>query len=604
MSVFEQLGLREEIVKAVTDLGFENPTPIQQKAIPMLIDNMTDLVGLAQTGTGKTAAFGLPMLHNIDFSDKSTQALVVCPTRELCLQITKDLTAFSKYFRGANIVAIYGGASLEVQARQISRGAQIVVATPGRLIDMISRRKVNISNVQIVVLDEADEMLNMGFKEDIDEILQNVPAERSTWLFSATMPREVAAIAKNYMHQPQEITVGTQNSSAENIEHQYFMVREKDRYFALKRVIDFYPDIFGIIFCRTRRETQEVAEKLIKDGYNCEALHGDLSQMQRDSVMKKFRERTLQLLCATDVAARGIDVSDITHVINYNLPDDIENYTHRSGRTARAGKSGLSIVFVNTREGGRIRDVERQIKKKFVHREIPNGKEICEKQLFALIDSMVNTKVNDTAIAPYMEKVEEALSSLSKEDLIKRFVSTEMNRFLDYYKTNVDLNVHVKEKGDRSSRGERDDRRESDGNYQRLFFNIGEMDNVNKGMLVRLICDEAGIPGTNIGRIDVKREFSFVEVTPDVAERVKDSMSGLPTEKGNRKIRVEFSDSAPRDNGGGKFGKRSGGGGKYGKKSSGDRPKGKYGNESKGKFNNDQKSGGGNRKRSFMKSNY
>lgn len=643
MNVFEQLGLREELVKAVSDLGFENPTPIQEKAIPMLLDGNTDLVGLAQTGTGKTAAFGLPMLHKIDFSDKSTQALVVCPTRELCLQITKDLTAFAKYFRGANIVAIYGGASIEMQAKQIHRGAQIVVATPGRLIDMISRRKVNISAVKVVVLDEADEMLNMGFKEDIDDILSNVPKDRSTWLFSATMPREVAAISKNYMTSPKEITVGTQNSSADNIEHQFFMVREKDRYFALKRVIDFYPEIYGIIFCRTRRETQEVAEKLIKDGYNCESLHGDLSQGQRDMVMKKFRERTLQLLCATDVAARGIDVSDITHVINYNLPDDVENYTHRSGRTARAGKSGLSMVFVNTREGNRIRDVERQIKKKFTQREIPSGKDICEKQLFSLISSMVNVNVNEKAIEPFLPRIEEALADLTKEEIVKRFVSAEFNRFLDYYKTNIDLNVNSdnrKEKGERSERGERTDRREDDGNFQRLFFNVGEMDNVNKGMLVRLICDSAGIPGASIGRIDIKREFSFVDVGKEFADQVVTAMSGTQLDRSDRTIRVEISEGSgggssrggDREGGGGgkrygggggggykkssSYGGGSGGGNKYGKRSSSgggkDFERKSYDKKSSGngdsnRSNNNGGSGenkrsGGNRKSSFMRS--
>ncbi|MBX7095965.1 MAG: DEAD/DEAH box helicase [Flavobacteriales bacterium] len=611
MSVFAQLGLKEEIVRAVSDLGFENPTSIQEQAIPLLLTEDSDLVGLAQTGTGKTAAFGLPMIHKIDFSNRQTQALVICPTRELCLQITSDLTNFSKYFQQSNIVAIYGGASIEMQARSIRRGAQIVVATPGRLMDMIDRRLVDISAIRIVVLDEADEMLNMGFKEDIDTILSNVPDERSTWLFSATMPREVAAISKNYMHNPKEITVGKQNSSNDNIEHQYFVVREKDRYFALKRVIDFYPEVFGIIFCRTKRETQEVSDKLIKDGYNCDALHGDLSQAQRDAVMKKFRDRTLQLLCATDVAARGIDVSDITHVINYNLPDDVENYTHRSGRTARAGKTGLSMVFVNTRETNRIRDIERVIKKSFVPRNIPNGKDICEKQLFALINKMVNVEVDEKGIAPYLEKAQHQLDYLSKEDLIKRFLSAEFNRFLEYYRHSEDLNVKDKhdrgdkrdrgsrnergegrgERGDRGDRGDRGSRRERDNNMQRLFVNIGEMDRVNKGMLVRLICDQAGINGNSIGRIDIRREFSFVDVETSLAEKVKGKVNGMVLEENGRKVRVDYSDR----NVGGGGGEKSYGAKKSfsGKKNYSDRDN----KESKGKsFDGKKKSEKGFRK--------
>lgn len=608
MSVFAQLGLKEEIVRAVTDMGFENPTEIQQQAIPLLLTEETDLVGLAQTGTGKTAAFGLPMIDKIDFSNRRTQALVICPTRELCLQITKDLTNYSKYFPQANIVAIYGGASIDMQARSIRRGAQIVVATPGRLMDMIDRRIVDISEIRIVILDEADEMLNMGFKEDIDAILKNVPEERNTWLFSATMPREVAFIAKNYMHNPKEITVGKQNSSNENIEHQYFMIREKDRYFALKRIIDYYPEVFGIIFCRTRRETQEVADKLIKDGYNCEALHGELSQGQRDTVMKKFRERTLQLLCATDVAARGIDVSDISHVINYNLPDDIENYTHRSGRTARAGKTGLSMVLVNTREGNRIRDIERVIKKSFVQRNIPNGKEICEKQLFSLIHKMVNVEVNEKGIAPYLPQVEEALNDISKEELIKRFVSAEFNRFLEYYKHSEDLNVSAKsgDRRDRPERGERSDRgdrRGSDSNMQRLFVNVGDMDRVNKGMLVRLICDQAGIQGSSIGRIDIRNEFSFVDVETSVAEMVKDKLTGTTLEESGRKVRVDYSDS---NRGGGDRGgyaqKKSYGGGSKKSYGGGDRGGNRGGTNnksygSKKPFNN-------GRKQSFMREEF
>ena len=361
---FEELGIEQRIVKAITELGFENPTPIQEETIPVLLSGKKDLVGLAQTGTGKTAAFGLPMAQLVDFNSRNTQALIICPTRELCLQITRDLQSYVKYIDGAHIVAIYGGASLEMQSRELSRGAQIIVATPGRMVDMINRRKVKLANISMVVLDEADEMLNMGFKEDLDSILSETPPDKNTWLFSATMQNEVARIAKNYMKDPYEVTVGKQNQGADNIEHRYYIVHAKDKYAALKRIADYNPEIFGIVFCRTRIETQQIAEQLIKDGYNADSLHGDLSQQQRDQVMARYRSKTLQMLVATDVAARGIDVNNITHVINYNLPDDIENYTHRSGRTARAGKSGVSIVIINMKEVGKIRMIERQIGKK------------------------------------------------------------------------------------------------------------------------------------------------------------------------------------------------------------------------------------------------
>lgn len=581
MNGFEQLGLKEELVKAVTALGFTTPTPIQEQAIPMLLGDSTDLVGLAQTGTGKTAAFGLPLLNRVDFSKKETQALIICPTRELCMQITKDLTNYAKSFRGVNIVAIYGGASIQDQARQIRNGAQVVVATPGRLIDMIDRRFVKIGSVEVVVLDEADEMLNMGFKEDIDNILQNVPKERNTWLFSATMPKEVAFIAKNYMTDPKSITVGKQNQGAENIEHRFFMIKEKDRYFALKRVIDFYPEIFGLIFCRTRRETQDIAEKLIKDGYNCEALHGDLSQSQRDHVMRKFREKTIQILCATDVAARGIDVNDITHVINYNLPDDLENYTHRSGRTARAGKSGLSLIFVNNRESNRIREIERTIKTQVIKSRIPNGHEICEKQLFAMIDKMAKVQVNDKEIEPFLPKINEAMADLSKEEIIKRIVSAEFNHFINYYKNSEDLNVDGNVKRD-DSRGES---RSYDGEYSRLFINIGEMDDLNKGMLVRIVCDNTNVSGKDIGRIDIKREFSFFEVKKGLETQVMEALNALTNEKG-RQVRVEISEGGRRDNRGG----YGGGGGGY----SGGGGKKPYNKDFKKKsYGKDGNSGGG-----------
>ena len=542
---FEELGLKPEILRAITDLGFTSPTPIQEKAIPMIIGGNTDMVGLAQTGTGKTAAFGLPLLNLVDFNQKGTQALVICPTRELCNQITSDLAALSKYLGNSNIVAVYGGASIENQARQVRRGAQIVVATPGRLMDLMERKLVDISTIKYVVLDEADEMLNMGFQEDIDHILSFTPAEKHVWLFSATMPANVARIARKYLNEPVDVTIGKQNASAENIDHVYYTVREKDRYFALKRVIDFNPEIFGIIFCRTRNETQAIAEHLMKDGYNCEPIHGDLSQQQRDAVMKKFKERTLQLLCATDVAARGIDVNNITHVINYNLPDDSENYTHRSGRTARAGKSGESIAFITPRELGRIKDIERQIKTKFRHLRIPNGSEICEKQLLALIEKVAKVEINENAIGQYLPQVNAMLESMTKEEVIKHFVSAEFNRFLNYYKNAEDLNASV------SSRTDTRASQQSEGGigFTRFFINMGEMDHINKGTLVRVICERAGINSKDIGRIDIKREFSFIEVSTNVSDNVVSSMEGADID--GRPVNMEISKQTPREFGSG-----------------------------------------------------
>ncbi len=475
MKKFTDLGLSEPIIKAINELGFETPTPIQAEAIPYLLSGQGDLVGLAQTGTGKTAAFGLPIVHKIDFDQRKTQAIIIAPTRELCIQITKDMQNYAKYFKNANIVPVYGGASIMMQIKDIARGAQIVVATPGRMCDIIDRKKVDLSEVSFVVLDEADEMLNMGFKEDLDRILVTTPKEKQTLLFSATMPSEVSRIAKKYMNNPHEIAVAKQSTSAENIEHQYFEVHERDRYAALKRIIDNNPEIFGIVFCRTRWETQEIAEKLMKDGYNADALHGDLSQAQRDNVMKRYRGKTLQMLVATDVAARGIDVNNVTHVLNYNLPDDPEIYTHRSGRTARAGKSGVSIVIVNTREVNKIRQLERIIDKKFEKAKIPGAFEICEKQLFHLVNKIHDIQVNTEEIEKYLPVAMEKLADLSKEELISKFVSVEFNRFLEYYRNAPDLNVS----GDRKAREERTERKTGDearstSGMQRFFINVGE----------------------------------------------------------------------------------------------------------------------------------
>src|ERR1700760_3394275 len=460
MNPFIELGIRHDIVNAISELGFENPTPIQEQSIPVLLTGSNDFVGLAQTGTGKTAAFGLPLLELLDFDQNHPQALVLCPTRELCLQITNDIKNYAKKMGNVNVVAVYGGASISDQLHQIKRGVQIVVATPGRMLDIINRKAINFSEVQFVVLDEADEMLNMGFQEDIDSILSETPSDKKTWLFSATMPSEVRRIAKKYMDDPYELTMGTKNTGNENIDHEYYVVRARDKYAAFKRIVDFNPEIFGIVFCRTKIETQEIAEALIKDGYNADSLHGDLSQQQRDKVMKRYRERNLQLLIATDVAARGIDVNDVTHVINYSLPDEVENYTHRSGRTARAGKTGVSISIINAKELGKIRQIERTIGKKFNKAEIPTGFDVCEKQLFSIVHKIHDVEVNEQQIEQYIPRIMEEFKDFTKEDFVKRFASIEFNRFLDYYKNAPDLNAPVeegrfdRERGERAPRGE------------------------------------------------------------------------------------------------------------------------------------------------------
>jgi len=446
MMTFEELGLSQPVLKAIGELGFESPTPIQEKAIPAVLTGEEDMVALAQTGTGKTAAFGLPLTQLINFESRQVQAVVLCPTRELCMQITRDLQNFTKYLGGAHVVSIYGGASIEGQIREVRKGPQIIVGTPGRMVDMIDRGVVNLTTIQYVVLDEADEMLNMGFKEDLDMILSDTPATKSTWLFSATMPDEVLRISRSYMKDPVEITVGGKNTGNENIEHQYYVVHQRDKYLALKRIADYNPDIFAIVFCRTKIETQQIADALIKDGYNADALHGDLSQAQRDHVMKRYRSRSLQMLVATDVAARGIDVNDVTHVINYNLPDEIENYTHRSGRTARAGKKGVSIAIINMKEVYKIRQIEKIIKQTFEKAHIPTPFEVCEKQLFHLVQGVHNIEVNEKAIGAYLPKVFEEFADMTKEEVITRFVSVEFNRFLDYYRNAPDLNESEKKR--------------------------------------------------------------------------------------------------------------------------------------------------------------
>jgi ATP-dependent RNA helicase DeaD len=565
MQSFETLGLSGELVTAIGKLGFQQPTPIQEQAIPILLEGNQDVVALAQTGTGKTAAFGLPLIELIDESGKTTQALVLAPTRELCLQITNDFENFRKSVKNLNIVPVYGGASIAEQIRRIKKGAQIIVATPGRLMDLLSRKVINLAAIRFVVLDEADEMLNMGFKEDIDHILSHTSDEKNVWLFSATMPSEVRRIASTYMNKPVELTVGEKNQSNQNIEHQYMTVDDKDRYLALKRIVDYNLDIFGVIFCRTKVDTQRVAEHLIKDGYNADALHGDLTQQQRDRVMRAFKTKALQLLVATDVAARGIDVSNITHVIHMNLPDEVEFYTHRAGRTARAGKKGISIALINKREIQKIRQIEKMIKSKFEHKMVPTGSEVCEKRVLNIVTRIRQVDLFEEEIAGFLPSVYEELKDLSKEDIIKRFTSLEFNHFLDYYRDAPDLN----RSGERTERHERNDSYRNTGTADRLFINLGKMDGLDAGKLLGLICDRANISREKIGKIDLKGAYSFFEVDKEDTSKVRDHIHGF--EFKGRMVRIEITDSKGGD---GEFSSRrrsSGGGGSGSSSGSGNR---------------------------------
>ncbi|WP_397362420.1 DEAD/DEAH box helicase [Olleya sp. R77988] len=515
MSTFQDLGLNEDLLKGIADLGFVTPSEVQEKAIPILLNEETDLVALAQTGTGKTAAFGFPMLQKIDITSRTTQGLILSPTRELCLQIANEMKAYGKHCKGLNVVAIYGGSSITDQAREVKRGAQVIVATPGRMKDMINRRLVDITKIQYSVLDEADEMLNMGFKEDITDILSGTPEDKNTWLFSATMPREVATIAKKFMNDPQEITVGHKNESTSNVSHEYYLVNSRDRYQALKRLADANPDIFSVIFCRTKRDTQKVAENLIEDGYSAGALHGDLSQNQRDIVMKQFRSRQIQMLVATDVAARGIDVDDITHVINYQLSDEIETYTHRSGRTGRAGKTGISMVIVSKSEIRRLKSIERIINKKFEKKEIPNGMEICEVQLMSLANKIHNTEINHE-IDKYLDDINTLFEDTSKEELIKKFFSVEFTRFFNYYQKSKNLNVAA---GDSGRDGGRD-RRPSSGNAARYFINVGEKDGYDWMKLKDFLKEQLNLGRDDVFKVDVKETFSFFNTEKEHQEKV------------------------------------------------------------------------------------
>ncbi|WP_396634218.1 DEAD/DEAH box helicase [Maribacter sp. R86514] len=559
MTKFEALGLEKSLLDAITDMGFETPSEVQEKAIPILLESETDLVALAQTGTGKTAAFGFPLIQKIDSNSRTTQGLILSPTRELCLQITKEMQAYSKYERNVNVVAIYGGASITEQARQIKRGAQIIVATPGRMKDMISRRLVDISKIDYCVLDEADEMLNMGFMEDIKEILSGTPNDKSTWLFSATMPREVATIAKKFMHSPQEITVGAKNSGASTVQHEYYVVGGRDRYPALKRLADTNPDIFSVIFCRTKRDTQKVAEKLIEDGYNAGALHGDLSQNQRDLVMNSFRKKQIQMLVATDVAARGIDVDDITHVINYQLPDEIETYTHRSGRTGRAGKSGISMVIVTRSEQRKIRAIENKINQKFLVKKIPTGMEICEIQLYHLANKIKDTKINDDVDA-YLPAINDVLEGIDREELIKKIVSVEFTRFFNYYNKSKDLNSSDNGRDRDNGRAEI-----PTSGAVRYFVNVGERDGYDWMSLKDFIRDTVGLGQEDVFKVDVKESFSFFNTEAEVTQKILDKFTDFKVD--GRFVNVEVS----KNPGGGGNRRRSGGGGGFRGKRSGGR---------------------------------
>ena len=532
---FRELGLREEIITAVDELGFEEAMPIQEKSIPFIKNESKDLVALAQTGTGKTAAFGLPILDSIDENLRATQALVIAPTRELCVQISNDLKNFSKHIKGMKIVPVYGGENIITQLRQLDVTPQIVVATPGRLIDLMKRKKVDLSGIRYLVLDEADEMLNMGFKEDIETILESTPESRRTFLFSATMPKDVEEMSRNYMGEREQITIGTKNSGNENVEHVYYMVQAKDRYLALKRIVDMNPDIYAIIFCRTRQETQEVAEKLMKDGYNADALHGDLSQAQRDAVMQKFRIKHLQILVATDVAARGLDVSDLTHVINYNLPDDIESYTHRSGRTGRAKKKGVSIAIIHTKEKHRIKSIERIIKREFIRKDVPNGMDICKKQLFHLINRIENVEVNSEQIDPLLPEIFSKLEYLDKEEIIKKFVSLEFNRFLEYYKDARDLNVKETPKEGGNGNGSK---KKKSGRKTRLKMNLGERDRITPKRLLGIINDTVGDKTISINDIEITQRYTFFDVFDDQKGKIMNAFADTDLEiseaKGSR----------------------------------------------------------------------
>ena len=559
MKTFEELGVSPEIRKAIEEMGYENPMPVQEEVIPYLLGEGNDVVALAQTGTGKTAAFGLPLIQKINVKNRVPQALILCPTRELCLQIAGDLNDYSKYIDGLKVLPVYGGSSIESQIRMLKSGVHIIVATPGRLIDLMERKVAKLDTIGNVVMDEADEMLNMGFTDSINSILEKVPEDRNTLMFSATMSPEISRISKQYLRNAKEITIGTKNEGSKNVNHIAYVVHAKDKYAALKRIADYYPQIYGIIFCRTRKETQEIADKLIQDGYNADSLHGELSQAQRDLVMQKFRQRHLQLLVATDVAARGLDVNDLTHVINYGLPDDTESYTHRSGRTGRAGKTGISIAIINLRERGKMRKIERIINKKFIVGEMPTGKQICEQQLIKLIDDIEKVKVNEEEIESFLPGIYRKLEWLSKEDLIKRVVSMEFNRFLEYYSNAPEIETPTvtdrrgerepRERKEHGSSREKTERKAEKG-YTRLFLNLGKTDGFYANQIIELINRNMKKQRTTIGRIDLMQNFSFFEVAEKQANDVISALNKVNLN--GRKVVVEVAgeNSGKSDNGG------------------------------------------------------
>ena len=559
MKTFEELGVSPEIRKAIEEMGYENPMPVQEEVIPYLLGEGNDVVALAQTGTGKTAAFGLPLIQKINVKNRVPQALILCPTRELCLQIAGDLNDYSKYIDGLKVLPVYGGSSIESQIRMLKSGVHIIVATPGRLIDLMERKVAKLDTIGNVVMDEADEMLNMGFTDSINSILEKVPEDRNTLMFSATMSPEISRISKQYLRNAKEITIGTKNEGSKNVNHIAYVVHAKDKYAALKRIADYYPQIYGIIFCRTRKETQEIADKLIQDGYNADSLHGELSQAQRDLVMQKFRQRHLQLLVATDVAARGLDVNDLTHVINYGLPDDTESYTHRSGRTGRAGKTGISIAIINLRERGKMREIERIINKKFIAGEMPTGKQICEQQLIKLIDDIEKVKVNEEEIESFLPGIYRKLEWLSKEDLIKRVVSMEFNRFLEYYSNAPEIETPTvtdrrgerepRERKEHGSSREKTERKAEKG-YTRLFLNLGKTDGFYANQIIELINRNMKKQRTTIGRIDLMQNFSFFEVAEKQANDVISALNKVNLN--GRKVVVEVAgeNSGKSDNGG------------------------------------------------------
>ena len=559
MKTFEELGVSPEIRKAIEEMGYENPMPVQEEVIPYLLGEGNDVVALAQTGTGKTAAFGLPLIQKINVKNRVPQALILCPTRELCLQIAGDLNDYSKYIDGLKVLPVYGGSSIESQIRMLKSGVHIIVATPGRLIDLMERKVAKLDTIGNVVMDEADEMLNMGFTDSINSILEKVPEDRNTLMFSATMSPEISRISKQYLRNAKEITIGTKNEGSKNVNHIAYVVHAKDKYAALKRIADYYPQIYGIIFCRTRKETQEIADKLIQDGYNADSLHGELSQAQRDLVMQKFRQRHLQLLVATDVAARGLDVNDLTHVINYGLPDDTESYTHRSGRTGRAGKTGISIAIINLRERGKMREIERIINKKFIVGEMPTGKQICEQQLIKLIDDIEKVKVNEEEIESFLPGIYRKLEWLSKEDLIKRVVSMEFNRFLEYYSNapEIETPTVTDRRGEREPRERKDHgssrettERKAEKGYTRLFLNLGKTDGFYANQIIELINRNMKKQRTTIGRIDLMQNFSFFEVAEKQANDVISALNKVNLNGRRVVVEVAGENSGKSDNGG------------------------------------------------------